>query len=334
MKAILGIDQGSSQTRAAVCSLKGEILGVGYASGACHSIHGLPAAMDAVSQAARQAREGAGLRQEEITLLFAGMTGADWPEEYTLLERELLSLGLAPQVHAVSDCLVALRGGTLLPYGAILIAGTGANCAILSPSGEEFIYHYFVDDDLQGGVAIGQRALRAIYRSATGRGEATRLTGDVLDTLGLGSVEQLRRMHLAHQLPPERLKDLAPLVLAAAAAGDRTAVGILRSLAAGLAELVTAGLARFEMHNLEVEVVLSGSIFKEPSGIIAGVLAEQILGFSPRARLVNARYEPVVGALLLGLQAVGVAVDEEVREYIERGSQAFDLIRMPTPWTR
>jgi hypothetical protein len=102
---------------------------------------------------------------------------------------------------------------------------------------------------------------------------------------------------------------------------------ILRRFGLGLAELVTAGLLHYEMINLDVEVVLSGSVFKGGGKILAGVMADAIHQVAPRARLVNARYEPVVGALLLGLEKAGIDVDEEVMRNIEASSQRLGLLR-------
>ena len=56
------------------------------------------------------------------------------------------------QVFIVNDSIAALRGGTEKPYGAILVAGSGANCAVLAPDGRQFIYHYYHDNDFKVGL--------------------------------------------------------------------------------------------------------------------------------------------------------------------------------------
>jgi N-acetylglucosamine kinase-like BadF-type ATPase len=156
MGNILGIDQGSSHTRAAVCRQDGTIAGLGKSIGACHSVHGMQPAMRAIQEAAQAALHPAGLRPDEVGLVFGGLTGADWQDEYALLEENLRTLQLGGQVHVVNDSIIALRGGTQAPYGAIVIAGSGANCAVRSPDQREFIYHYYLEDDLQGGQALGR----------------------------------------------------------------------------------------------------------------------------------------------------------------------------------
>jgi N-acetylglucosamine kinase-like BadF-type ATPase len=300
---------------------------VGKAFGACHSVHGMATAMQAIRQATQPALEQARVQSRDIAFLFCGLTGADWPDEYDLLQANASALGLGSPVRVSNDTIIALRGGTSASYGAVVIAGTGANCAIRSPRGEEFIYHFYHDHDLQGGIALGRRALKAIYRAETGREPLTLLTARVLDLFELGSVDALLRADSAGRFGLDETRRIAPLVFQAACEGDQVACHIVKALGEGLAELVTAGLKRFDMAGLEVEVVLSGNIFKAPGRLLQEVMSAAIHMAAPRARLVNARYEPVVGALLLGLEALGVAIDEGVKRNVETSSKRLGLIR-------
>lgn len=325
---VLGIDQGHTETRAAVGDSQGNILAVGRANGACHSLHGLDSAMAAIRQAAQIALAGAGVAAQNVTCLVGGLTGADWPDDYELLQAAVTSLGLAQTVQITNDSIVALRGGTEADYGAIVIAGTGANCAIRSPGGQEFIYHYYHDDDLQGGIALGRRALKAIYRAETGREPATLLAPRVLELFGFACVDDLLRADVEGRFTNNQTKQLAPLVFQAAWAGDQVAANIIRSFGEGLAELVTAGLQRFQMTGLELEIVLSGSVFKAPGTLIQEVMLARLHLAAPKVRLVNARYEPVVGAALLALRAAGVQVNEKVKHNIETSCQNLNLIRI------
>jgi N-acetylglucosamine kinase-like BadF-type ATPase len=288
----------------------------------------MDSAMAAIRQAAQIALAGAGIEAQDVTYLVGGLTGADWPDDYELLKAGVASLGLGQTVQITNDSIVALRGGTAADYGAIVIAGTGANCAIRSPGGQEFIYHFYHDDDLQGGTALGRRALKAIYRAETGREPATLLTSSVLKLLEFACVDDLLRADVERHFTNNQTKHLAPLVFQAAWEGDQVASSIIRSFGEGLAELVTAGLQRFQMTDLELEVVLSGSVFKAPGTLIQEVMIARLHMTAPKVRLVNARYEPVVGAVLLALQASGVQVNEKVKHNIETSCQALNLIRI------
>lgn len=334
---IVGIDQGSSHTRAVVAVAEGpetgRLLGVGRAAGACHAYDGMDAAMSAVAVAVSEALVAAGAEPADVGRVCAGMTGADWPNEVELLRRQLAKLTFGPSgerfagpVRVTNDCIAALRGGTAEPYGAILVAGTGANCAARSPAGEEFIYGYYHDDELQGGMALGRAALWAVYRAHTGRGPATSLTPAALGFFGLAGVDELRRGQLEHRLP-HPVKDLAPLVFEEADRGDKAAAAIVTAFAQGSAGLVLAALARFAMLDMPLDVVLSGSIFKARGPLLVSTLAAAIHRRAPRARLVNARYEPVVGAALLALEQGGAAMTDDLRGRVETSAARLGLLR-------
>lgn len=328
MTYILGIDQGSTHTRVAVGDAAGNILGVGKSYGACHSIHGMDKAMGAVREAAAAALHQAGGQLADIAVVFGGFTGADWPDEYQLLQTNVLALGLSAVVHISNDSIVALRGGTEASYGAVIIAGTGGNCAIRSPRGEEFIYHYYHDHDLQGGAALGRRALKAVYRAETGRDSATWLTARILEMFGFAHVDDLLRAEVERRLPLNYIHAIAPLVFQTAYEGDYVSGKIIRAFGEGLAELAVAGLRRFKMTDLAVDIVLSGSVFKGVGTLLEEVIIAYIHLAAPKARLVNARYEPVVGAVLLGLEALGTVVDEQVKQKIEESSRRLNLVRL------
>jgi len=73
------------------------------------------------------------------------MSGADWPDEPPMLASHLGQLGKFSSIHVVNDAIIALRAGTDKPFGAILIGGTGANCAIRSPGGKEYVFGFYHD---------------------------------------------------------------------------------------------------------------------------------------------------------------------------------------------
>jgi N-acetylglucosamine kinase-like BadF-type ATPase len=132
------------------------------------------------------------------------------------------------------------------------------------------------------------------------------------------------------RLSQDEVKKIAPLVFEVAYEGDWVACEIIRAFGEGLAELVAAGLVRFEMTGLEVDVVLSGNIFKGPGHLVEEVMIAGIHMVAPQARLVNARYEPVVGAILLALEALDIDITDRVRQNIEASSKALGLIRIPS----
>lgn len=73
---------------------------------------------------------------------------------------------------------------------------------------------------------------------------------------------------------------------------------------------------QIEMEQEAFEVVLSGSIF-EAGEIVIGPLREVVLEHCPRARLMRLNCQPVVGAVILGMEQVGFdgyAIRDEMRK--------------------
>jgi N-acetylglucosamine kinase-like BadF-type ATPase len=171
----------------------------------------MDAAMEATQIALNGALQAAEVPLKEAVGFAGGYTGADWPDEYDLLRDAVLDLGLTSSVFIVNDCGAAFRGGTEQPFGGILVAGSGANCAVRAPDGKEFIYHYYHDNDLQGGSALGHAALKAIYRAETGRPPQTSLRKRVLNLYKILDVDSLKRGMEEGKFPSFRPHDIAPL---------------------------------------------------------------------------------------------------------------------------
>ena len=320
MKYVIGVDQGGSGTRAVICSLDGTLLGAGLGPGACHAFTGMDFAMQATQTAVQRALAQAGIQQGRAEVYVGGHTGADWADEYDLLRNAVQELGCAHQVYIVNDSIAALRGGTLQAFGAILVAGTGANCAILAPDGREFIYHYYHDEYLQGGSALGRAALNAIYRAETGRPPQTTLRDQVLNLFDLPDVDSLMRAMVEGKISADRIPEIAPVVFAEAQNGDQAAHRIVCKFGEGCAELLTNGLQRLGMSELAVEIVLSGGVFKARSALLRNILEKNVLFLVSDARFVEARYEPVVGAVLLALEKLDIHLGSATQANIEESA--------------
>ena len=327
MNVILGIDQGGTKTLAVVCSLDGCLLGLGKSRGAYHLYDGMPTVMKATKEACLAALSQANVQPTQIVSIYGGFTGVDWPDEYGLFEENVHALGLCDSINITNDSIVALRGGTEQAYGAILVAGTGGNCAVRAPDGRVFIYHYYHENELQGGSALGYQALRSIFRAQVGLDLATTLSRRVLAFYGLRNVDELKRGLVEERISSDTIKELAPIIFEEAFSGDQAAASILRRFGEGCAAEVVNGLRRLNMLNLEVEVVLSGSILKGKGPLLVDVLTANIHQAAPKARLINARFEPVVGAALLGLEAMNIQTNDTIKKNIDETAHQLELIR-------
>jgi len=330
LKYFLGIDQGGTKTQAALADQEGHILGSGLAGGACHSTHGMARAMQAVEDAARQASRQAGVPLDKLELIAGGLTGIDWPEETDLLKDALHKLFQVPRerVHLVNDCIIAMRAATSAVAGAVLCAGTGLNCAVRDGRGGEYIYGFYIAEEDQGGMALGRRALQAVYDAGSGVGAPTALTAMILGLTGQKDTDALLRLQVTGGLRGSVIAEIPRLIEKAALSGDEISTGILRRFGRNAARYVTAGLERFGLQNRDVEVVLSGSVFKCEAPMLLDTIRESILAAAPRARVLESEFEPIVGALLLGLDHLNGGEAESISSHIKRDAQRFHMIRI------
>lgn len=331
MRYVLGIDQGGSKTLAAVANELGEVLGVGRGAGACHAVCSLEKAMQPVLESTHAACAAAGIALSDISLVAAGMTGVDWSFEAQLLRGALASSLHIPErrITVVNDCLIALRAGSASPSGCILCAGSGLNCGVRRDENHEYAFGYYIDDRCQGGQALGNRVLQTVFDAEAGLTAQTALTNAVLAYMDCPTVDELLYRRVNAQLDGKKVLHLPRVLETTALAGDAVALELLRTFGADIARYAVAGLRRFDMLDDAVDVVLSGSVFKCRARALQDSVTAVIRDAAPHARIMESRYEPIVGAVLTALDQWGATAEEAVHARIERDAQRLGLIRSP-----
>jgi N-acetylglucosamine kinase-like BadF-type ATPase len=306
VSAVLAVDGGNTKTIAVVARADGSVAGVGRAG--TSDIYSAPTpalAIAEIESAARSALAAAGCAPEELGAAAFSLAGADWPEDFELLERELRErLGLAVAPLVVNDALGALRAGSDDWTGVAVVAGTYNAVGARHPDGR--VFHVGFWPDGAGGRDLARDGLRAVYRAELGLGPATDLTQRALALYGAGDAlallyEFTRRGGRA----PHEQDRFAPAVLDAADAGDAVAQAIVAEKARILGAQARACAARLALPLAGLTVVLAGGVFTHPTERLAtGTLAEL-----PGAVAVRHAPPPVAGAVLLALDAIGADAD-------------------------
>ena len=319
MTYFLGIDGGATKTFALVADERGQLLGFGQAGPSNHQGSGLEAAMAAVERAGRAALETADIRPDDIVIVSCGLGGADLPEDFALLQPALERLNLGARVDLRNDTQVALRAGTHQSWGVVLICGTGFNAAGRAPDGREICFPGlgWISGDWGGAGTLAIEMVRLVMREADGRGDRTLLTPMLLSALEQPSAYELMRALYHKQIERPLLLSTVPLLFRAAMQGDAPAQGLIMRLGEELGTSAVAIIRRLGLEAQPVEVVLGGSVFKGEGPLLTDTLIQVIRRAAPVAVLVRPAFEPVVGAVLLGLEAAGVRVDDEVYNMLQ-----------------
>ncbi len=123
--------------------------------------------------------------------------------------------------------------------------------------------------------------------------------------LGVRSVEVASRAIHDEVIPERRLDDLAPHVLAAAADGDAVAQGLVDRLADEVAAFAIAAVRSLHLARREIDVAFAGGLARSRDPRLLEGVERRIREVAPSARLIVVDAPPVLGAALLGLDALG-----------------------------
>ena len=81
--------------------------------------------------------------------------------------------------------------------------------------------------------------------------------------------------------------------------------------------MANAVIRQLNFENLEFEIALIGSMFKSGEPLITP-MRQIVHALAPNAKLIPAEVKPVVGAVLLGMEASGLMLTLEQRNQIKK----------------
>jgi N-acetylglucosamine kinase-like BadF-type ATPase len=303
---VLAVDGGNTKTIAAVADADGVTRGIGHAG--TSDIYNAPtpeAGMDEIQDAARQALATAGVTADAIGAAAFSLAGADWPEDFALLEPGLRDrLGLADTPLVVNDALGALRTGSPDWTGIVAVSGTYNAVGARNARGE--VFHLGFWPDGAGGRHIARAGLKAVYRAALDMGPATALSERAFALFGVeDAIALLHEFTRRGGLEESDQDRLAPVLLDLADEGDAVAQAIVAEAGRVLGTQARASAAQLGMPLEGTRVVLTGGVFEHPTDRLAVATMAEL----PDAEPVRGGPPPIAGALLLAYDRLGLAID-------------------------
>jgi N-acetylglucosamine kinase-like BadF-type ATPase len=313
---VLAIDAGNSKTDVAVVAADGTVVGAARGGGFQPPKVGVEAAVDVLAEAVDRALAEAGTTT--VGHVSACLANADLPVEERELAAELRTRGWAASVDVRNDTFAVLRAGLLKdsePRGVAVVCGAGINCAGMLPDGRTARFPAIgkISGDWGGGGGLAEEALWYAARAEDGRGDATALMRSLPAHFGLPSMyELIEALHLG-RIPMERRHELTPVLFAAAADGDPVARALIDRMGDEVVAMSVVALDRLGLLDEETPVLLGGSVLAARHPQLDGRIREMLTARAPKAvpHVVTAR--PVLGAALLGLDAVGADEDVHAR---------------------
>jgi N-acetylglucosamine kinase-like BadF-type ATPase len=301
----LGIDIGGTKSHALLADENGQVLGFGKAGPGNHEVVGFDGLAAALEVITAQALKSAGLRIHDLAGAGFGMAGYDWPSQLPPIEQAIAGMGLSCPISVVNDALIGVLAGSEQGWGVAVVGGTGCNSWGRDQQGKvgRVTGCGYLFGEFGGGGDVVARAVQAVAHEWSRRGPETALTPAFLKYTGASSVFAMLEGFAQGRYHPHSAA--APLVFEVARRGDQRAIQIMRWSGEQLGGLGISVIRQLKLQHLAFDVILVGSLFKAGPQLIEP-MREVILAEAPMARLVRLSVPPVVGGVLLAMEAAGL----------------------------
>ncbi|MGH9882933.1 MAG: N-acetylglucosamine kinase, partial [Pyrinomonadaceae bacterium] len=323
MQIILAVDGGGSRTRCLAIDRSGQVVGESISGPSNHLLIDRDVVKQSLSDAIDQPLTHDGVNRADVVCLSAGLAGVDFDGTGAAeMEGVLRELGYENLVIN-GDMIIAHAGALGLKAGVIALAGTGSVILGVGTNGERVKVGGWgpIYGDEGSAYRIGQMALRAAASAYDGRGPETALTARLLRALGLAQFrETVSRVYL-EGMEPREIAALSRVAYEVAEAGDEVARSLFFRAGEELAEGVEAAIRQLGLSQDEVSVSYQGSVL-ESCQLLRERFVETLRRQEPKCRVLPPRFEPVIGAYLLGRTALGWDVNTDVLDDLDRSTSS------------
>jgi N-acetylglucosamine kinase-like BadF-type ATPase len=306
--AVVAVDGGAFKTHLALVGADGSLLRLvrGPASQP-HNV-GLERALEVLDSLWVEAD---GSRTDVAQL---NMAGVDFPSEEDELRAAIESRGWAARTRVGNDTFAVLRAGTERGWGVAVVCGSGINCVGVAADGRHARFPALgqITGDWGGGSDVGYAAVSAAARSEDGRGPKTSLERAVPAHFGVETPTELAEAIHRGRIPARRVIELPPVVFAEAER-DQVAAEIVERLAGEIAVMAKVALERLALTDEPAEILLGGGLVQSGDGRISSAVEAELRRVAPKASVTAPSSPPIVGAALLGLDAIGAPAEAQER---------------------
>ena len=317
---VLGVDGGQSSTRCLVVDEHGTVVGHATAGPSNH-VHG-EEGRTRLRLALRDSILGAlpeAVPPVSVDGIVLGMTGIGKtlgrPALVEGYVREFVT-PTAMEVH--NDLMIVLMGASGTKPGIVVYAGTGAHTFGINAKGDHVRvggWGHIIDDE-GAGYDIGRRGIQSVFRSHDGRGPRTELQADLLELFGCETIEDLRnRIYQDPEFGRAGIAAASRAVDRASERGDAVATSILQQAGYTLARTAVAALERLE-NDGSCAVYYAGGVFR--SKVLRRTFVDSVMSQRPDAGISPPRFSPVVGAILMAYQLLGLDLNPALLDRLAR----------------
>jgi N-acetylglucosamine kinase-like BadF-type ATPase len=304
MTLLMAIDGGGTRTRCVAVDRDGGRRGEGVAGPSNHLHVPLVTATAALRGATAASLSAAGATTEDVAMVSAGLAGVDF--DGTGAEdgaRMLRSIGFN-QVVVHGDMVIAHRGALAGAPGVVALAGTGSSVLGIAADGTMIKAGGWgpLYGDQGSAYQLGRLGLVAAAEAFDGSGPATVLVERLTHAAGVSRFPDTVARLYSDLSGQQHVAALAPIIDACAEEGDEVAAAICRQAGDDLARAVLAVARRLPAPDRRVSY--QGAVLGRSRRVREAFLRTLDAG-GIELQVQLPRFEPIVGAVLLGARAAG-----------------------------
>jgi N-acetylglucosamine kinase-like BadF-type ATPase len=314
MSYYLGADLGATKTHTLIIDETGRAVGFGESGPGNHESVGYDGMFDAMHEGLEMALRTAGLAKADIAGAGFGVAGYDWSSEHEITASIIDKLGLNAPYKFVNDAVPGLVAGAEEGWGVVVVSGTGTNCRGWDREHKRegrVTGHGVMMGEGAGGSELLHHTMKHVGYAWTTRGPMTALADAFIKHVGATDLEDLLRGYTTYEY--QIGAEAAPIVFRVAQEGDAVAQAMIHWAGCELGEMANAVIRQLQFETLAFDVVMTGSMFKGGPMLIEP-MRETILAFAPQARFVHLNAPPVIGAVILGMEAGNIKTTPAVRQ--------------------
>jgi len=365
MEYVLGVDGGGSKTICLAANTQGQLLGIGFGGPVNTNYISRQEAVKSLTSAVSSTLAQAGLQGKQINKLCVSAPSEPGAVDEAMKACDIRHVLRAAEGETPRWAARFWIDGYI---GVTVDAGTGSLARGWARDGRVANAGGWGGTlgDEGSGYWISIQAMRAVMQAQDGRIEPTQLTELVLNHYGMSDVLDLvfqatqglvkpefpnqyavapdsgmshgdmekpvggyrfRELARQHTLSRDEIASICPVVVQAAQCHDWKAIKILAEAGKELGLLGTAVIKRLWMEAEEFAVVPFGGGFRAGELVLRS-FQKTILSIAKRAVVVSPRFEPVVGAVLLAMNDLGVEINPEILQAIDRTSLNYPTCRI------
>ncbi len=314
MQYFLGVDIGGTKCHALIADEAGHACGLGAGGPGNWEVVGYDGLAEVLQSITRQALAKAQLSIEQIRGAGMGIGGFDWPCQRQQHLDAIAQVGLACPVEIANDAALGIWAGTEEGWGISIVAGSGCNARGISRDhlreGRMVGGNEHWSGEWVGGFGVVHQAMKAVTYEWNCRGPRTALSQAFMTRFGAKDLFDLvEGVYLQRYVFNQH--DVL-LVFQIAAQGDPAALDVVRAAGKELGEMACGTIRQVGLENEPFDVVLIGSLY-DGHPLMAETMRETIHAVAPGARLVRLTVPPVVGGVMMGMNAAKVHPQPGVR---------------------